>query len=705
MKKQNGCLKITLESDLCTATGDGIEGLLDVEVAHEHGLPIIPAKRLKGCLLNAGMELRDNGLIEPGILDILFGTSGNERSGVLHIESATLYKIPGSNFNSGEDWLVTDYDNLHKAIEANKTWSPQELLALFTRSRSTTALEKSGTAKEGSLRTVRVVKKGIQFRSRIELETDQDVSCLMEAFQWCVQGFRHLGLGITRGLGEVTCELIMEAEEDTTITDMTNRIEHHFQGEQEVCLSYQIRLNEPVLLAGRKGLYEDCQDWITGSALRGAFASMMVEEQKLGCEAHKNEDFKRIFLRDGVRFGYGFLTVADTTFYPCPASIAKEKNNDQEKQEMCFDRFFEENQEIRRKEIHSLASIQKGEISLYSPYKEMRLHHSRPKDRGIGHALGDTNGLVGDTGQFFQYVSLKKGQNFQGAITGKYKDISQLLTYAHKRNNSFRLGRSRTAEYGGVEFTVLDITSTRETRDKEPLSREWVLELLTPMVLYNWETVRIEANVDLFCKLLMEKENLELKIEKRFLKFTHVGGYNSSFRLPESQKPALAPGTVLMVSADKEVSREIFEKNQFGEMTGIGFGLVKAVPLAEWSSKRQIVMTAEKKQERFMPEVLTTALNEQRFIRNTRMKALQTAAKGEINATAVEQLISLFSEISQNENSDVYKKMEEKILNITDKEKQNRILQWIKPCENQSSDFIEMYLEKEKWRIRSGGER
>lgn len=704
MTKHSMQLLIMLKSDLCTATGDGMEGLLDVEVAHENGIPIIPAKRLKGCLLNAGMELRDNGLIGRDILDTLFGIAGREKSGALHIESATLYKVPGSSLGKTEDWRVDDYDDLQIAIKTDQTWSAQELLALFTRSRSTTALEESGTAKEGSLRTIRVVKKGIQFRSIIEIETDKEESNLMEAFQWCVQGVRHLGMGITRGLGEVACELLPVKEGEAAVLDMQNKKDQHFKDEEEVCLSYQISLKEPVLLAGRKGLYEDCQDWITGSALRGAFASMMVEDKRLGYEAHKNDDFKRIFLRDEVQFGYGFLHIADTTYYPCPASIVKEKNNVQEKQEKCFDRFFEENHEKRRKEIHSLASLKAGEISFYSPYKEMRLHHSRPRNRGIGHAMGDISGLDSDMGHFFQYVSLKKGQNFWGTITGKYKDISLLLTCAQKRNNCFRLGRSRTAEYGSVQFSVLDISSVSKQENKETLSQEWILEFLTPVVLYNWQTVRAEADVDLFCGLMKEKADLEIKIHKKFLKFTHVGGYNGSFRLPESQKPAIAPGTVLMISTDKKVSRDIFENHRFGEMTGTGFGQVKAFLLTEWSSERQIVQPAVKKQERSLPEPLTDALKEHRTIQENRMKALETASKGGINSTTVEQLISLLSEIGRNEKSDVYSKMREKIFKIPNQEKRANILQWIEPCVNQSSEFIEMYLEKEKWRIRSGGD-
>ena len=58
-------LRIKLESDFCTATGEDTPGIVNMVTATEDGVPYIPAKRIKGCLLEAGREMRDNGIIEP----------------------------------------------------------------------------------------------------------------------------------------------------------------------------------------------------------------------------------------------------------------------------------------------------------------------------------------------------------------------------------------------------------------------------------------------------------------------------------------------------------------------------------------------------------------------------------------------------------------------------------------------------------------
>lgn len=89
-----GWLEIELQSELCPSTGEGIAGIIDTEIAHEYGLPIIPAKRIKGCLLNAAKELRDNGIVFQEEVKLLFGDPGKDKSGALHVQDAHIYKVP-----------------------------------------------------------------------------------------------------------------------------------------------------------------------------------------------------------------------------------------------------------------------------------------------------------------------------------------------------------------------------------------------------------------------------------------------------------------------------------------------------------------------------------------------------------------------------------------------------------------------------------
>ena len=67
-------LEIELLSDLCAASGEVHNSLIDCDVTYdEYGIPYIPAKRLKGCIREAALELFELGIITKEQYDKLFG--------------------------------------------------------------------------------------------------------------------------------------------------------------------------------------------------------------------------------------------------------------------------------------------------------------------------------------------------------------------------------------------------------------------------------------------------------------------------------------------------------------------------------------------------------------------------------------------------------------------------------------------------------
>lgn len=81
-------MKIRLLSDLCVADGGIYNSSIDTDICYDsYGLPFIPAKRIKGCLRECGIELRDWGEELP--LEEIFGAEGN-RAGKLIIRNAYL---------------------------------------------------------------------------------------------------------------------------------------------------------------------------------------------------------------------------------------------------------------------------------------------------------------------------------------------------------------------------------------------------------------------------------------------------------------------------------------------------------------------------------------------------------------------------------------------------------------------------------------
>ena len=71
-------IKIKLLSDLCTASGETHNSLIDLDVVYdEYGLPYIPAKRLKGCIREAALEMQELGLVTETQFGQMFGQSGS----------------------------------------------------------------------------------------------------------------------------------------------------------------------------------------------------------------------------------------------------------------------------------------------------------------------------------------------------------------------------------------------------------------------------------------------------------------------------------------------------------------------------------------------------------------------------------------------------------------------------------------------------
>ena len=73
-------LIIRLLSDLCTYSGDTHNSLVDTDVVYdENGIPYIPAKRIKGCIREAALEMVELG-IAPSELHEIFGKEGQQSS-------------------------------------------------------------------------------------------------------------------------------------------------------------------------------------------------------------------------------------------------------------------------------------------------------------------------------------------------------------------------------------------------------------------------------------------------------------------------------------------------------------------------------------------------------------------------------------------------------------------------------------------------
>lgn len=691
-------LKIILKSDLCTAAGDDTPGIINIKTAIEQGIPFIPAKRIKGCLLDAGKEMRDNGLVTQDELDCLFGKSGAEQTRGICIGDAHLYFAPGYLFgNNGEEPIeIKSYEFFQKELQNCRRAEKDYLEEFFTRRRVRTAMEaETGAVRKHSLRTIQVVPAGIAFVSFLEGNlSDEEEKVLVN----CIKGFRHLGVGITRGLGEIECVLESVHSEDLESKKTTNAFNekanllYQYKPEQKVVLSYEIALDSPLII-------DKANECLPAGPILGALAGMYINKHSLGSNAHEDESFSRIFLRDGIQFGYGFLKKNNKKYLPCPKAIVQMKEDE--------DKWFhiEGDAQRKRKDIHEMVRWEDKALHLLSAHKEIHFHHSRPLDRGIAHALNDGAANTSySTGEFFQYKALSKGQIYAGTWSGKVKDILSLVECLQDYDFQLRLGKSKTTEYGNCTFNIVDVSQKEERVESSMKGTEWMLWLLTPILIRDEQTGDYTLETNVFAKQLEEVLGCK-KVELRKVVGNYItySGYNSKWRLPSVSCPAIAAGSTYYLKTDRESHSFEIQEYRWGELTGRGCGQV-AVRL--WDEKETGEIIFDHNESCNVEDSGNEIINRLLCYRKEKMEC-ESIAMEKLDIIHEDELpssssISLLSQLLKNyaHSKDFYERIKEEVEHIHKIDKKHKMLKLIKPCEGENYEFMKCYLENAKWKAR-----
>ena len=206
-------LKITLKSDATFGRGDGMAGVVDVEVQHDgFGLPFLSGRTLKGLL---GAECADilfalQYACPPQTTrwttaaNRLFGASGGNLSGE-------------GNLIVGSAVLPQDLrDAIGYEVESGNL-TQTDILETFTALRRQTAMDaETGAPKKETLRTMRVILRETIFEAPLDFrkEPEADELSLLSA---AIKAFRRAGSGRNRGRGRLTAELC-----DGTLTCLTD---------------------------------------------------------------------------------------------------------------------------------------------------------------------------------------------------------------------------------------------------------------------------------------------------------------------------------------------------------------------------------------------------------------------------------------------------------------------------------------------------
>lgn len=196
-------LKLELLSPALAGSGEGYGAIIDSDIVFDDiGIPYIPAKRIKGCLLDSANEVKDM-FTSAGIgfnlpISNIFGDIGTEHSAPVYFSNLTI-----ENYDQNKAWLkyylkMGKYKNI---------LSKENILECFTEIRQQTRIDETdGVAFEGSLRTSRLIRKGWTFTGEVVVEhPDQNI---LETLALACMNFRRFGTSRNRGFGEVRCTLL-----------------------------------------------------------------------------------------------------------------------------------------------------------------------------------------------------------------------------------------------------------------------------------------------------------------------------------------------------------------------------------------------------------------------------------------------------------------------------------------------------------------
>ena len=538
-------IKITLQSDLCNANGEGFASVIDTDiVADEYGIPFIPSRRIKGCLLDAAQTIYDDTDVNEKMLRKIFGKSGAETGGSLKFSSPA---------------RLDNYDNIKNQVTG---FSREEVLNLFTYTRAATAIDENGSADENSLRFMRAVKqylpaennendgyKALVFMADCELD-----ECYANDMKRICKALRNIGYKRNRGFGAVICEYIPDNKDRKICGNKDNNFPDISSGNDEDEYRIPITLiNEtPLIISAENN--DETLDYIPGGSVLAAFASQYPKDIL-------KQDFNRfseLFLEDNIRFSNCYI--GDMPAPLCYAGLKKDKNT-----------------------YKNLAQGEKApEDDVVKPLKDKYLIESKDGDYYISKIKKEI--IYHNTSQkigLYTQTALSEGQEFKGIITGKGKYLKQIKEYF--KNKNIRVGKSKTAQYSccGISF------GAAEKIENQTISSNEIAVILKSDVLLIKDGV-YTTDINELIKTLEISGTLDK--EKTAVAYTIISGYSGVYNLKKPQVKAFKAGSVLIFNkcdTDK-TNNSIKSERVIGARQSEGFGVCEVIAVKDMKKTTKV---------------------------------------------------------------------------------------------------------------------
>lgn len=568
-------LKIELLSDLCVSDGGIYNSALDIDICQDaYGFPYIPAKRIKGCLRESALELADWGEEIP--IGKLFGDKGDRRNaGILRISDAVL----------------SDSIKNRAEIDASNSviYHKQNILNQYSYVRTQTSIDnETGVAKPTSLRTMRVAKKGLAFEAKLRVEDinenvngcddaeaqADDTTTSKEwksALDLICANLTHMGNSRTRGLGEVRVTL---CDGEIGACASVKSAENKLNGEADASdciLTYEIRLEEPVVCKSLNGGQEQTQDYIDGSKLLGVLAGRYRTEN--------HAEITELLNQGAMAFSNAYIADDGMRYREVPGYIYGIKND----KTAYVNKLFDPENTVAIKDgvtrqlnamKHTYISIgEDGALRKKDVLTEHRYHHRRADDKSIGRADAASSDSA-----FYQIASICAGQTFQGYIRGTAAQIETVYELLQK-DAEIRIGYGSSAEYG--RCTIVSLKAEKadpvkvDSEQTEARVDKLLVTLQAPAIVYSNKAVA-SANVDdlkeeVAAALGIPTDEIA-PITHNYIRYTSVGGYNVTWNKRKPVVRAFDKGTSFVLELANPVALTGKDAVFIGERATEGYG-------------------------------------------------------------------------------------------------------------------------------------
>ena len=513
----------------------------------EYGIPYIPAKRIKGCIREAALEMQELGVISAEEYHRLFGREGNQKSTF---------------------WLSNAYIKDYKQIlsdlqkfQVKEIVTPQNVLEQYTSMRTQTAVNfESGVADKTSLRTMRVVNKGLVFDAECAVQEEDKKN-----FRNAVSLVKHMGVSRTRGLGLISMALDEKDEEKAkekwkekrkALLALKNQVGEHNR------LEYQIHLNSAMMCKSAQGNQAVTQDYIAGSKVLGLLANKMGEK-----------NYRDLMEKEGFQVSNAYIMSEDRRCIPARISLQKIKDQSYKedgtitlKDAVCGT--------VRTKEQMTAAGADymDSENRICEVTTEISYHHQRPKNKAIGKATG-----LDDGSGFYQLCAICADQTFGGYIYADKESAEKILDTLAERKE-IRMGYGKSSEFGAIE---LNITNVRTPEVHSKRVNDAVITLASDVILYN-ENGMLTTDTETLKEYLKDMVNAaDLEIRRPFLRYETIGGYNTTWKCRKPIFYALGKGSVFVLHSDQGFDLDLLNRQFIGERVAEGYGELYAEPLKD----------------------------------------------------------------------------------------------------------------------------